>query len=150
MLESLSTTSHEAAVSKRVLGTSLVVLLLAAISGCAAFQSLAVPASMRGMSPADEAFHGVHDALFATFVPLDSLPIDAETRAPENTVSTDSRPPIETLSSAFCSNAMTMAFAHSRFDFACCTSSAPTHRRSAQPSQASRRDRSCTRALRSS
>ena len=27
-------------------------------------QSLAVPASMRGMAPADEAFHGVHDALF--------------------------------------------------------------------------------------
>src|SRR5580765_4548958 len=66
---------------KRVVGTSLTVLLLAATCGCAAFRSLAVPASMRGMAPADEAFHGVHDALFATFVPLDSLPIDVESRA---------------------------------------------------------------------
>jgi len=76
-----STTSHEAAVFKRVVGASLTALLLVAICGCAAFQSLAVPASMRGMAPADEAFHGVHDALFETFVALDSLPIDVETRA---------------------------------------------------------------------
>src|SRR5207244_6627050 len=78
--EDTPTTSHEAAVFKRVVGTSLMALLLAAICGCAAFPLLSVPASMRGMAPADEASHGIHDALFATFVPLDSVPIDVETR----------------------------------------------------------------------
>jgi choline dehydrogenase-like flavoprotein len=66
---------------KRVLTLWLILIPLAGACGCTALRTLSVPAAMRGMAPADEALHGVHDALFATFVPLDSLPLDDATRA---------------------------------------------------------------------
>ena len=53
---------------------------LAALCGCGAITSLFVPARMRGAAVADSSLHAVHDALFATFVPLDSLPLDASRR----------------------------------------------------------------------